>query len=199
MQYQKKKIWDPVTRLWHWILVFAISLAWYFGKFMSFTTIEWHFYCGYTVLALMAFRFTWGLVGPTPIRLRSLFYSPKNTITYLRTISKRAPSGTPGHNPLGALSVIAILILVTAQAITGLFVESDVFFDSGPLTHTVSKEIVWNMTWWHKFLSNCVLFIVTLHVSAIFYYWLWKKENLIQPMLTGWKKVRKEEQDSYSD
>lgn len=187
-----EKIWDPVTRVWHWVLVLVVSLGWYFGEFMSFTTIEWHFYCGYTVLGLLAFRIIWGFFGPAPVRFRSLFFRPSELLAYIRTVGRRSPSGVPGHNPLGALSVIAILLVLAAQAGSGLFVESDVFFDSGPLSSMVSERTVWRLTWWHKFLSNVVIGLVVLHVLAILYYWLWKKENLIRPMITGWKWVKEQ-------
>ena len=193
-KYHREKVWDPVTRVWHWVLAIVVSVGWYLGEFMSFTTIEWHFYCGYTVLALLAFRLIWGFVGPAPIRFSSLLPKPSVIFAYVRTFGKRAPSGVRGHNPLGALSVIAILLLLTAQAASGLFVESDVFFDQGPLSHLASEKVVWRLTWWHGFLSKCILVIVALHVAAILYYLFWKKENLILPMLTGWKQVKDEEE-----
>ncbi len=143
----------------------------------------------------MAIRLVWGFVGPAPIRFRALLPRPSVLLAYLRTLGRRRPSGLRGHNPLGALSVIAILVLLTAQALSGLFVESDVFFGAGPLSHLVSERTVWRLTWWHGFLSKCILVLVVLHLLAVFYYLIWKKENLIRPMITGWKWV-KDEQDT---
>ena len=65
----QEKIWDPVTRLWHWVLVLSVGVGWSFGKFMSFDTVQWHFYLGYLTLGLMIFRYLWGFVGPAPVRL----------------------------------------------------------------------------------------------------------------------------------
>ncbi|MFT5741856.1 MAG: cytochrome b, partial [Gammaproteobacteria bacterium] len=140
--YKQEKIWDPVTRLWHWVLVVAISAGWSFGKFMSFDTIQWHFYIGYFVLGLMVFRYLWGFVGPQPIRYRALIPGFSETIQYLRNIGKRKPSGSAGHNPVGSLSVIAMVLIITAQASSGLFVESDDFFESGPMVQYVSEATV---------------------------------------------------------
>lgn len=189
--YSLEKIWDPLTRLWHWVLVVAVSAGWYFGEFMSFTTVKWHFYCGYVVLGLMAVRLVWGLVGPKPIRLRTLLPSPSALRAYIGTLGNRTPSGARGHNPLGSLSVIVLLLLLTAQAATGLFLESEDYFETAPLYSAVSDSTVATLSWWHKLLSKFVLVVTLLHVAAVFYYWIWKKENLIRPMITGWKWVRK--------
>jgi cytochrome b len=86
--------------------------------------------------------------------------------------------------------VIAILLLLTAQAGSGLFLVSDDYFESAPLAHLVSEAVNNRLTWWHKLLSKFVLGIVGLHVAAIFFYLVWKKENLIMPMISGWKWVK---------
>lgn len=191
----REKIWDPVTRLWHWTLVIAVSLGWYFGEFMSFTTIQWHFYCGYTILGLVVFRILYGFVGPAPIRLRALLFSPRAIARYLKTVSRREPSGTRGHNPLGSLSVLAMIVLLLAQASSGLFLESDDYFEAAPLARYVSDAVSDPLTWWHKLMAKVILAVVALHVTAIFFYLGWKKENLIRPMITGWKFVRPQSTD----
>lgn len=186
-----KKIWDPVIRLWHWVLATVVITNWLFGEFMSFDTISWHFYLGYTVLGLIGFRLIWGFVGPVPVRWSRLIPGPSKTIAYLATLKKREPSGTPGHNPLGSLSVLALLLVLLGQAGTGLFIESDDFFESGPLVGYVSQATINSMTWWHHTLAKVLLVLVLLHLAAIFFYWLWKRENLVKPMITGWKWVRR--------
>ncbi len=195
MSLKQKKIWDPVTRLWHWVLVLVIGVGWSFGKFMTFDTVRWHFYLGYAVLALLAFRYLWGFVGPAPIRYRALIPRPGELLAYLRGIGRREPSGTPGHNPLGALSVIAMLLAITAQAVTGLFIESEDFFEYGPLAGYVSEELVRFMTGWHHRIADVVLVLVVLHVAAILFYLVWKRENLIRPMFTGWKWIKSDPED----
>ena len=111
MSLQRQKIWDPLTRLWHWLLVASVTLGWVFGEFMNFDTIQWHFYCGYVILALVAIRCFRALVGPANLRLSTLLPAPSQVLAYLKSLPGRSPSGTPGHNPLGALSVLAMLIL----------------------------------------------------------------------------------------
>jgi len=189
------KIWDPVTRLWHWVLAAAVITNWIFGEFMSFDTVSWHFYLGYSVLALLGFRLLWGFVGPAPVRWRSLLPRPSALMDYISNVGKREPSGTPGHNPLGSVSVIALLLVLAAQAGTGLFIETDDFFESGPLYGYVSEATVNSLTWWHHFLSKVVLALVVLHLVAILFYQLWKREDLVKPMITGWKWVRNKPAD----
>ena len=157
---------------------------------MAFDTIDWHFYLGYTVLGLMVFRCIWGFVGPAPIRIRALLPSPSKTLQYLKTIGHRYPGGSPGHNPIGSLSVIAMISSISLQAVTGLFIESDEFFEYGPLAAYVSDDTIGLMTWLHHLNAKVILLLVVLHIIAILFYLLWKKENLIKPMITGWKWVK---------
>ena len=189
--FHLEKIWDPVTRLWHWVLMLAVSVGWSFGKFMSFDTIQWHFYIGYLVLGLMVFRLLWGFAGPAPVRYRAILPTPTSVLSYLRHMGRRSPSGSAGHNPVGSLSVIAMLIVISAQAASGLFIESDDFFEYGPLAGYVSEAVVNRLTWWHHFNADVILVLIVLHVSAILFYLVWKKENLIKPMITGWKWVKR--------
>lgn len=190
-----EKIWDPVTRWWHWVLALAVSIGWSLGKFMSFDNIQWHFYIGYLVLGLMLFRYLWGFAGPAPVRYRSLLPTPTKLWQYLRHLGKREPSGSPGHNPLGSLSVILMLLAISAQALTGPFLVSDDFFESGPLASYVSEATVNRLTWWHQLNADIILILVVLHVSAILFYLVWKKENLIKPMISGWKWVKRDTEE----
>ncbi len=194
--YQLEKIWDPVTRLWHWVLVLAVSIGWSFGRFMNFDIIQWHFYIGYLVLGLMVFRFLWGFVGPAPIRYRAFLSTPSETLAYLRGLGRRKASGTPGHNPLGSLSVIAMMSAITFQAVSGLFIESEDFFEYGPLSGYVEQATINRLTWWHRFNADIILILVILHLVAILFYLLWKKENLIKPMINGWKWVKRDDCDT---
>ena len=194
-EYELQKTWDPVTRLWHWVLALAVCVGWGFGKFMSFDTIQWHFYIGYLILGLMGFRLIWGLLGPQPVRLRVLLPRPGRIWAYLRQIGRRQPSGMPGHNPIGALSVLAMLIAISAQAISGLFIESDDFFEYGPLAAYVADAWINRLTWWHHTLADVIMVLVALHVAAVLFYWLWKRENLIMPMINGWKTVLRTRND----
>ena len=180
-----------MTRVWHWVLVFAVVTGWSLGEFMNFDTAVWHFYFGYLTLGLLVFRIIWGLIGPAPARLTSLAPTPSAIREYLRILFKRSPSGVDGHNPLGSLWILAILVLLTTHGVSGLFIESEDFYETGPLFEYVSVATSNMLYNWHLDLSKIVLGMVILHVTVILFYLLWKKENLIMPMINGWKWVKK--------
>ena len=131
------KLWDPLLRGFHWLLAFFVIAAWMLGNFGP-TSMTLHFWCGYAVTFLLAFRLIWGFVGPAPARFSSFLRGPKAISGYLRHMFLREPSYWPGHNPLGALSVIAMLAALAAQVLTGAMSESENFIDAGPLASSVS-------------------------------------------------------------
>jgi cytochrome b len=192
---QQEKIWDPVLRLWHWVLVLAVCVSWSFGEFMSFDNVVWHFYLGYLIFGLLGFRILWGVIGPKPARFRSFLPTSRSVIEYMKTLSRRSPSGIAGHNAMGALWIFAMLFLLLAQAFTGLFIDADDFFEYGPLYDSVSEDTAKLFNGWHSTMSDIILIMVILHVSVVLFYLIWKKENLIKPMITGWKWVKEKDQD----
>lgn len=188
---QKEKVWDPVSRLWHWVFAAAVTANWILGTFMSFYTVQWHFYVGYLVLALLGFRLVWGVAGPAPARFGSFLPSPPAITRDLGSFFKREPGGVPGHSALGALSVYAMLLVIAGQAISGLFIEADDYFEEAPLFGYVPGNVSDLMNTVHHTLPDVILILVVLHVAAIAFYLIWKRENLIMPMIHGWKRVRR--------
>ena len=188
--YRREAIWDPVTRLWHWVLAASVITGWTLGEFRTFSIMQWHIYLGYLTGTLLLLRYAWGWAGPAPVRHRTLFASLQGMPAYLRQVGVRQPSGVPGHNPVGALSVIAMVLALTAQVVTGLFSEDDALFYAGPLASEVSSDTVVTMTGYHNLFAKVVLVLVALHVAAILFYLVWKRENLVGPMWHGRKWVK---------
>ncbi len=193
---QQQVVWDPLIRAWHWLLATAVVGGWLLGRYMDFDTIQWHFYIGYLILGLMGLRLVLGFFGPRPVRWSTLFKSVTGLPAYLLQLGKREPSGIAGHSPLGAIASLVLILVVSAQAASGLFVESDDFFEYGPLNGYVSSEVANFLTRWHHRLADVILVLVVLHLSAMIFYLWWKKENLVRPMITGRKWVREEKQPS---
>lgn len=191
-ELEHRKVWDLPTRLFHWALVVTFATGYYLGEFRDFSTINLHFYAGYTVGGLLVFRILYGLFGPREVRLSGLFPSPKRVFEYLRHITLRRPSGVAGHNPIGALSVLAMLLALAVQVVTGLCSEDDAVFSEGPLAKYLSSGMVVTMTGIHHTSSKVLLALIGLHVAAIVFYAVWKRENLVRPMITGWKRVRRD-------
>ncbi len=173
------RVWDLPTRLFHWALAICIVLGIMFVK-IGGNAIQWHAYCGYTALALILFRLIWGFVGSWHARFANFIPSPSKLIAFLRG----QVDGGLGHNPLGALSVIALLLVVLIQALTGLFADDDIFFQ-GPLAKYVSNSTVALLTSIHRFNQYLIFALVGLHLAAISYYYFVKRQNLVGPMVTG--------------
>lgn len=174
------RIWDLPTRLFHVFLIFSVA-----GLYLSAELMEdnllLHFYFGYATLTLLIFRVLWGFVGGYWSRFASFIPSPKKLLHFLRT----PKSDAVGHNPLGALSVLAMLTLLFAQVFSGFFSYDDVAF-SGPWHNFVSDECSEWLTNYHAEIGkNILLLLLALHVSSIVFYKRFKKQDLISPMIHG--------------
>lgn len=172
----KIRVWDLPTRLFHWTLAALVT-----GSFVSVKlgNMVWHGRLGYAVLALLLFRLVWGFAGGGYSRFSAFVRGPGSVMAYLR-----GASHGPGHNPLGALSVLAMLAALLFQASSGLFTNDDIAFE-GPLSHRVSGALSSLLTTWHRLNENILIALVVVHVAAIVYYRLRLRQDLIGPMLTG--------------
>ncbi len=149
--------------------------------------MAWHFRAGYCVLTLLLFRLIWGVVGGHWSRFVNFIYAPSSVLNYLRGQPK--PEHLIGHNPMGAFSVFGLLAFLLAQVGSGLFSDDEIAA-AGPLTRFVSGDYVSLITGYHAAIGKViVLVLVLLHIGAIIYYQVKKKENLVKPMLLGDKEV----------
>ncbi len=172
----KIRVWDLPIRVFHWTL--AISMV---GSVVSVKMgeMELHGWLGVVALSLLCFRLIWGFIGSHPARFKSFVVSPRTTIRYLQ-------SHWPviGHNPLGAWSVLALLGVALLQAFTGLGTSDDIFFD-GPLVAHLPNAVVEAMGSIHLAMEPVIYGLVGLHVAAIAYYRLVRREDLLSAMLSG--------------
>lgn len=180
----KKRIlvWDLPTRLFHWLLVVAVVGLVVSGK-VGGNLIDWHGKIGLLVLGLVVFRLVWGIVGSTYARFCQFFPTPAKIATYLK-----GGWQAPGHNPLGAFSVFALLGVLIFQLLTGLVANDDIAF-VGPLYDLVGRDLSNLATGWHHLSVNLLIALVVLHLAAIMFYAHVKKDNLVKPMVRGWKEV----------
>ncbi|OYW61807.1 MAG: hydrogenase [Rhizobiales bacterium 12-68-15] len=179
------KVWDAPTRLFHWSLVALIAGAWFTAEN---GWIDWHFRCGYAILALLLFRLVWGFVGSDTARFVRFVKSPVAALAHLAHITKREPDTEIGHNAAGGLMVLAMLALILVQVGLGLF-STDGIFTDGPLAYLVGPDLSDRITGWHEFNFNLILAAVVLHVAAILTYAVLKRHDLVRPMVTGLKKL----------
>jgi cytochrome b len=186
-----EKVWDPVTRVLHWAMVFCFTASWVFAEFGP-AVMTLHFYFGYTMAALVAMRLIWGIVGPRPVRFASFVKGLPAILAYGRGLFSRAPSLSAGHNPVGALFIIGVLTLLPLQILTGLYSDPEDYINVGPLAETVTIETARRATALHETISGILILLVVIHVAAVVFYYIYKRENLVKPMITGWKRVRDE-------
>ncbi|PWC82296.1 cytochrome B [Azospirillum sp. TSH100] len=178
------RVWDLPTRLFHWALVAAVMVAILSAEL---GVLAVHMLAGETVLILVLFRLGWGVVGSQTARFADFVKGPAAIRDYL----KRSRAGGEaalilGHNPLGALMVVAILLVLLVQAGCGLFTSDDILVD-GPLVHLISGATVALLSSLHRLLANGIFVLIGLHVAAVFFHLLVRKDNLIRPMVTGRK------------
>ena len=177
-------IWDPLVRVFHWTLMICVVGAWILGEFGP-DIMTLHFWLGYAVGGLLLIRLLWGFVGPRTARFANFVTGPGPVLRYAATLPKRKPSHTTGHNPLGGWAVVAMLVLLGLQVLTGLFVGTDDYVNMGPLSGYVSEDVNKLVLSWHKTFAPLILALIGLHVAAIWFYKIWKREDLITPMITG--------------
>ena len=178
-------IWDRATRAWHWTVVALIPAMWYTAEEHMFGL---HRSLGIALFALIVFRIVWGLVGSRTSRFASFVPLPGRTVKYVRSMFSSNYARTIGHNPLGGLSVIALLLALLVQTGTGLFAVDTDGINSGPLSHLVDFKMGRDIADVHEASFNILLALIALHLAAIAFYLVAKRINLITPMMTG--KVR---------
>ncbi len=172
-------VWDWPLRLFHWSLAVLVVCA-IISAELGGDWIVWHGRCGILIVGLLVFRLVWGIAGSSHARFAGFFPTPARLRAYFRG---QWPGG--GHSPLGALSVLAMLGLLVLQAASGLFANNDIDF-TGPLFNLVSQDWSNWVSRWHHRMGDWLFWLLCLHVAAIFFYLLFKKKNLIKPMVSGW-------------
>jgi cytochrome b len=180
------RLWDLPLRLFHWGVVVLIPLMWWTNKQGN---MERHQMFGLMLLFLLVFRIVWGLIGSETARFTSFVKGPFTIASYL-TGKDKTPS--VGHNPLGALSVVALIVVLLAQIGLGLFSQDTDGLFSGPLNHFIpasDPDLGDKVHHWHKLGFTLILVLVGVHLAAILFYTLVKKERLVPPMVTGRKVV----------
>lgn len=187
------RIWDSATRLVHWSMVVLVGISWWTAENGE---LEYHRYSGYALLGLLVFRLYWGFAGSSTARFAEFVRGPRAIWAYLKQLPARVSDhsiSTPGHNPLGALSVLALLGLLLAQIGLGLFSVDVDGIESGPLSHMVSFDTGRACAELHETLFDVLLFFIGLHIAAVLFYLIYKRDNLIAAMIHGRRRVARGE------
>jgi cytochrome b len=175
------RVWDLPTRLFHWALLACFTGLIISGN-LGGSAMPWHFRFGYVVFTLLLFRLVWGFFGGHWSRFAQFLFTPWHALQYA---FGRRVHASPGHNPLGAFSVFAMLFALALQVSTGL-ISDDEIANMGPLASQVSSATSLAATAWHKGYGKLsLIFLVLFHILAItFYAWV-RRKNLVSAMLHG--------------
>lgn len=180
------KVWDPLVRIGHWILVV--------GFFIAYLTedelLDLHVWAGYVVLAYIVVRLVWGVVGSRYARFTDFVYRPSVVIQYLKdALVLKAPRYI-GHNPAGGVMVVVLLLSLTATSVSGLATYG-AEEQAGPLANFMSgssdfwREAAEEL---HELFANLTLLLVAAHIIGVLYDSMAHGENLIRAMFTGRKR-----------
>lgn len=175
-------VWDGATRLFHWLLVVLIGVSWWSAENYH---MDWHYRSGLAACALLIFRLLWGLFGTSTARFRQFVKGPRGILRYVR--GQASPH--IGHNPLGGWSVIALLLALVTQVVSGLFSVDIDGIESGPLSYLVSFDQGRVAADIHHISFSVVQALVVLHIAAILFYLFVKRHNLIGAMVTGYERT----------
>jgi cytochrome b len=167
------KVWDIPTRLFHWSLAAAFTIAYITSESERLQNI--HIICGYTVLGLIAFRLLWGIVGNANARFANFVRGPAAVMRYLRSLVSGHPEHHIGHNPAGAIAIVLLLVLGIATGLSGWANYSEI---GG---HAMEEV--------HEAFANTMLAVVLVHLAGVAVSSLLHKENLVRAMITGRKKI----------
>ena len=174
------RIWDLPVRLTHWGFALIIPAMWYTGENGEWS---WHFRLGLLLLGLLVFRIIWGFLGTETARFASFVKGPKAVLRYLG--GNHEDSVTKGHNPLGALSVLALLAAMLVQVGLGLFSGDPYDGATGPLNALVGVMTADTITELHEVFFYVVVALIAVHLAAIAFYTVVKQQKLVGAMVTG--------------
>ena len=181
---QSVRIWDLPTRAFHLLLIASVTGLIITGE-LAGDAMFLHFWLGYTVLSLALFRLIWGVVGGHWSRFVNFIPSLSAVKDYVHSLKTKQSTPHIGHNPLGALSVLSMLLLLLAQVFTG-FMSDDEIATTGPWVALVPNDWVSLATRYHADIGKILLIVlIAVHVATVLYYKRFKSNDLITPMLSG--------------
>ncbi len=167
------KVWGPLVRVSHWLLVLAIVLSWLSRHGWGI----WHERAGYFALTVVLTRVLWGFLGPAQVRFTDFVRSPSHTLGYLGQVLRRAESRHLGHNPLGGWMIVALLLVSGLVALSGWLYTTDRF---------------WGIEWvenLHSLLADVLVALAVVHLAGVLYGTFRHRENLVASMIHGRKRA----------
>lgn len=183
------RVWDPFVRIFHWTLVAAVTVAAATGLLADAPWIDVHVWAGTVMAGLVAARVVWGFLGPGSARFAGFVVGPRAVLAHLRELRAGTAGRHLGHNPLGALMVLALLAAAAGLALTGVVAYGGVL-KAGPLAFTTGYTDGRAVLEVHELLAYFLLALIALHVAGVVFESRRSHENLARAMVTGRKPAR---------
>ena len=164
-------VWDAPVRVFHWLMVLCFA-----GAYLSAESERWrllHVTLGYSMVGLVGFRLVWGVLGTRYARFSSFIRGPQAVARYVGALLRRQPEHHTGHNPAGAIAIVALLGLTLVMGLSGWAIYND--YSAAWLEKT------------HDLAANAMLLMVGIHIAGVAVASLMHRENLLRSMLTGRK------------
>jgi cytochrome b len=180
---RKVLVWDSAIRLFHWLTAALVVVAYVTWRL---NWMDLHAKAGEAVLTLVFFRLLWGFCGSDTARFARFVAAPRAALRHLALALHREPDRHAGHNPAGGWMVLLLLALLLGEALSGVYVLNDVA-NQGPVTELAPAPMANAITALHWIFWDALLAAVALHLLAILVYAAAKGQNLLLPMITGWK------------
>lgn len=178
-------VWDLPLRICHWGLAAAVVAA-FVSQWVGAGSFVWHRWAGITVLVLVLFRLMWGFLGTRYARFAEFLVGPRRMIQGMAELAPSRHVPQLGHTATGGWMIVVLLVMLATQAALGLL-SNDEVMDAGPLAGYVSHTTSNTLSAIHRAIAYGILFVSALHVVAVIYYRWVLGENLVAPMISGWK------------
>jgi cytochrome b len=179
--FRRVFVWDAPVRLFHWLLLALVAIAWFTGEGEG-AAASIHRLAGEAIAGLLVFRIIWGFVGGEHARFADFAAGPSAIAAHVRDLASSRPKRHLGHNPLGGLAVILLLLNIAVIVFTGLFSGGE--DNAGPFAGVLGLEL----SEAHEIAFRVLQALVVVHVLGVAVETLRAKDALVPAMITGWKR-----------
>lgn len=129
------KVWDPIVRVGHWLIVIGVLTAYFSGDEAK----NVHVTAGYVVAGVVLFRILWGIVGTRYARFTNFVRGPAAIFSYLKSLFTGKEQKFIGHNPAGGAMVIALILSLLVTTFSGMALLA-IEENQGPLAPFITAE-----------------------------------------------------------